>query len=103
MTVEIFCLIVKNLLFHYHLGHNRLHWSWPEARHRPWSISTYSEWLLGEIQQARPPKLAGGKWLPKMSKLSINSAKASFFEKKLFFAVRVLKASLLMHQSSDPE
>ena len=48
----------------YHLGHNRLHWSWPEARHRPWSISTYSEWLLGEIQQARPPKLAGGKWLP---------------------------------------
>ena len=73
----------------YHLGHNRLHWSWPEARHRPWSISTYSEWLLGEIQQARPPKLAGGKWLPKMSKLSINSAKASFFEKKLFFAVRV--------------
>ena len=65
----------------YHLGHNRLHWSWPEARHRPWSISTYSEWLLGEIQQARPPKLAGGKWLPKMSKLSINSSKASFFEK----------------------
>ena len=80
MTFEIFA-IVKNSLFHYHLGHNRLHWSWPEARHRPWSISTYSEWLLDEIQQARPPKLAGGKWLPKMSKLSINSSKASFFEK----------------------